>query len=84
MAAIDLSMNRKAFEDLINSADVQTILTEIENIAQSTDEKVEGNCMTEHLNVHNRLACLKEKQLNLFTLGKFSISWQEKGCPLSG
>ena len=55
------------------------IFDEIHNICIKIGEPIEGNCFTEHLNIHNKIENLIYKQANHFSLGMISNEIMEIG-----
>ena len=55
------------------------IFDELHNICIKIGEPIEGNCFTEHLNIHNKIENLIYKQANHFSLGMISNEIMEIG-----
>ena len=72
-----LKVNDEEYTNKISENKI--IFKELEEICISSNEPIEGNCFTEHLNIHNKIDSLIYKQLNHYSLGKISQNIMEIG-----
>jgi len=65
------------YKKIIN--DNKIFFDKLDFICNQSGESIEGNCFTEHLNIHNKIPELINKQVNHFNLGKNASNIMEIG-----
>lgn len=65
------------YKKIINKNKI--IFDTLDVICNQSGELIEGNCFTEHLNIHNKIPQLINKQLNHYNLGKNASNIMEIG-----